>query len=65
MFEELSPLFITEKEHGLGVLCRVLDKREEVVVDRERNVCDPVLSVGSVLVSKEHLWKYNCKGMMF
>ena len=54
-----------EKEQGLGVLCRVLDEREEVVVDRERNVCDPVLSVGSVLVSKEHLWKYNCKGMIF
>ena len=45
-----------EKEQGLGVLCRVLDEREEVVVDRERNVCDPVLSVGSVSVSKEQLW---------
>ena len=42
-----------EKEHGLGVLCRVLDEREEFVVDRERNVCDPILSVGNVSVSKE------------
>ena len=45
-----------EKEQGLGVLCRVLDEREEGVVNRERNVCDPVLSVGSVSVSKEQLW---------
>ena len=45
-----------EKEQGSGVLYRFLDEREEVVVDRERNVCDPLLSVGSVLVSKEHLW---------
>ena len=45
-----------EKESGLGVLCRVLDEREEVVVDEERNVCDPVLSVGTLLVSKEQLW---------
>ena len=51
-----------DKEHGLGVLCRVLDEREEVVFDRERNVCDPVFSVGSVSVSKEHLWQYNSQG---
>ena len=48
-----------EKEQGSRILCRVLDEREEVVVDRERNVCDPILSVGSVSVSKEHLWQYN------
>ena len=45
-----------EKEQGLGVLCRVLDERQEVVFDRERNVCDPVLSVGNVSVLKERLW---------
>ena len=45
-----------EKEQGLGVLCIVLDEREEVIVDRERNVCDPVLSVGNVSISKEWLW---------
>ena len=45
-----------EKEQGSGVLCKVLDEREEVVVDRERNVCDPIVSVGSVSISKEHLW---------
>ena len=45
-----------EKEQGLGLLCKVLDEREEVVVNRERNVCDLVLSVGSVSVSKEQLW---------
>ena len=45
-----------EKEQGLGVLCRVLDEREEFVVVGERNVCDHVLSVGNVSVSKEQLW---------
>ena len=40
-----------EKEQGLRILCRVLDEREEVVVDRERNACDPILSVCSVSVS--------------
>ena len=45
-----------EKEQGSGILCRVLDEREEVVVDRERNVCDPILSVCSVsLVENERL----------
>ena len=51
-----------EKEQGSGILCRVLDEREEVVVDRERNVCDHILSVCSVSVSKEHLWQYNSQG---
>ena len=44
------------------MLCKVMDEREEVVVDRERNVCDPILSVCSVLVSKEKLWKHNSQG---
>ena len=51
-----------EKEQGSGILCTVLDEREEVVVDRERNVCDPILSVCNVLVSNEHLWYYNSQG---
>ena len=45
-----------EREQGLGVLSRVLDEREEFVVDRDRNVCDPFLLVGNVSVSKERLW---------
>ena len=45
-----------EKEHGSKILCRVLDEREEVVVDRERNVFDPIMSVCNVSVSKERLW---------
>ena len=48
-----------EREQGLGVLSRVLYDREEFVVNRDRNVCDPVLSVGNVSVSKEQLWKCN------
>ena len=51
-----------EKEHGSGVLCKVLDEREEVIADGERNVCDPILSICSVSVSKEHLWQYNSQG---
>ena len=55
-------MFVIEREHGLGVLCRVLDEREEFVVDRERKVYDPVLSVGNVSVSKERLWQCNLQG---
>ena len=51
-----------EKEQGLGVLCKVLDEREEFFVDREINVCDPVLLVGNVSVSKEQLWQCNFQG---
>ena len=51
-----------EREQGLGVLSRVLDEREEFVVDRDRNLCDPVLSVGNVSVSKEWLWQCNLQG---
>ena len=48
-----------EREQGLGVLNWVLDEREEFIVDRDRNVYDPILSVENVSVSKERLWKYN------
>ena len=44
-----------EREQGLGVLCRVLDEREEFVVDRDRNLYHPILSVGNVSISKEQL----------
>ena len=51
-----------EREKGLGVLSRVLDEREEFVVDRDRNVCGPILSIGNVSVSKEWLWQCNLQG---
>ena len=51
-----------EKEQSSGILYRVLDEREEVVIDRERNVFDPILSICSVLVSKECLWQYKTQG---
>ena len=51
-----------EKEQSSGILCRVLDEREEVVIDRERNVFDPILLVCSVSVSKERLWQYKSQG---
>ena len=51
-----------EKEQSSGIFCRVLDEREEVVIDRERNLFDPILLVCSVSVSKEHLWQYKSQG---
>ena len=40
----------------------VVDDREDYLVDRDRGVCDPFLSIGSVSVSKERLWHYNSQG---
>ena len=51
--------FIMEKDQISRILCRVLDEREEVVIDRERNVFDPILSLCSVSLSKECLWQYK------
>ena len=50
---------VMEKEKGLEVLNWVLDEREEFMVDRDRNVYDPVLSVRNVSVSKQRLWQYS------
>ena len=33
-----------------------------MVIDRERNVFDPILSVCSVSVSRERLWQYKSQG---
>ena len=51
-----------EKEQGSGILCRILNEREDVIVDRDRNVFDHILSICSVSVSKEHLWQHNSQG---
>ena len=59
LVKDLLPLLIMEKYQSSGVLCMVLDEREEAVIDRERNVFDPILSVCSVSVSKERLWHYK------
>ena len=48
-----------EKEKGLEGLNRVLDEREEYMVDRDRSVYDPFLSVGNVSITKERLWQYS------
>ena len=45
-----------DKEKGLEFLNRILDEREEFLVDRDRGVYDPFLSVGNVSVIKERLW---------
>ena len=47
---------------GLQESGRVIDDREEYLVDRDRGVSDPFLSTGSVSVSKERLWHYNSQG---
>ena len=44
-----------EKEKRLEGINRVLDEREEFLVDRE-GVYDPFLSVGNVSVIKKRLW---------
>ena len=51
-----------EKEKGLEGLNRVLDEREEFLVDRDRGVYGPFLSMGNVSVVKERLWLYNSQG---
>ena len=51
-----------EKEQGLKVLNRVLDEREEFMVDRDINVYDPVLSIENVSVFKDRLWQYSLQG---
>ena len=40
----------------------VIDDKEDYIVDRDRGVCDPFLSIGSVSVSKERLWYYHSQG---
>ena len=48
-----------DKGKDLQGFNHILDEIEEYLVDRDRGVCDPFLSVGSVSVSKEILWQYN------
>ena len=48
-----------KKLQGSG---HVVDDREDYLVDRDRGVCDPFLSIGSVSVSKESLWHYKSQG---
>ena len=47
---------------GLPISGQVVDDREEFLVDRDRGVCDPFLSIGSMSVNKERLWYYNSQG---
>ena len=51
-----------DNEKGLQGFNRILDEREECLVDRDRGVYDPFLYVGSVSVIKEKLWRYNSQG---
>ena len=56
LVEDLLPLLIMEKDQSLGLLCKVLDEIEEVGIDRDRNVFDPILLICAISVSKERLW---------
>ena len=51
-----------DKEKGLEGLNQILDEREEFLLDRDRGIYDPFLSVGIVSVIKEWLWRYNSQG---
>ena len=44
-----------DKEKGLKGFNRIMDEREECLVDKDKGVYDPFLSVGSVSVIKEKL----------
>ena len=44
------------------LLCKVLDVKEEILVDREGNIFYPNLSVGIVSHSKERFWELNSQG---
>ena len=50
---------ILNEGQSLEGLNRILDEREEFLVDRDRGVYDPFLSVRNVSVIKERLWRYN------
>ena len=54
-----------EKEQGLGVLCRVFDEREEVFVDRERNVCALSYQLVVYQFQRSSCGSVICKGMIF
>ena len=51
-----------DQEKELQGSSRILDNREDYLVDRDRGVYEPFLSIGSVSVSKERLWQYNSQG---
>ena len=51
-----------DQRKEIQVSGQVMDDREEFFVDRDRGVCDPYLSIGSVSVSKEKLWYFNSQG---
>ena len=51
-----------ENSQGSMLLCKVLDVKEEILVDREGNIFYPNLSVGIVSHSKEHFWELNSQG---
>ena len=51
-----------EEASSLVSLCKFLDRKEEVIVDRDGNVFDPILSVCNISQSKEKLWSFKSHG---
>ena len=54
-----------DQQSEASVSGRVLDGREEFLVDRHRGVYDPFVSTGSVAGSKDRLWSCFYGEMMF
>ena len=51
-----------ENSQGSMLLCKVLDVKEEILVDREGNIFYPNITVGIVSHSKERFWELNSQG---
>ena len=51
-----------EKGQDSIILYKLLDSKEEVIVDREGNIFDLVLSICSISPSKEWLWEFKTRG---
>ena len=51
-----------EKGQDSIILYKLLDSKEEVIVDREGNIFDLVLSICSISPSKEWLWEFKTQG---
>ena len=51
-----------DRRKEVQVSGKVVDDKEEFLVDRDRNVCDPFLCVGSVSDNKQRLWYHHSQG---
>ena len=54
--------FFMEEASSSVSLWKFLDRKEEVIVDRDGNVFDPIFSVCRISQSKEQLWSFKSQG---